>query len=145
MSAAINQVHHKILIVDDDIDLLMLFERRLAKEGYQIETDASLPEAEEQIAFFDPELILLDVNIKGEDGRQLCWKLKHSPDFNSIKVVLMSGYDCSVTRAALFGADDMVAKPLQTDYLLQRIVHVLSPENDPEIAAILKPFTDSFK
>jgi DNA-binding response OmpR family regulator len=143
MSAAINQIHHKILIVDDDIDFLMLLERRLAKEGYQIETAASLPEAEELIAFFDPELILLDVNVKGQDGRQLCWKLKHSPLFNAIKIIIISGYDCSATRAAIFGADDMIAKPLQTDYLLQRMEQALSPDTNDAIASFLKPFTDS--
>ena len=140
MSAAMNRIRHKILIVDDDIDFLMLLERRLAKEGYQIETAASLPEAEELIAFFEPQLILLDVNIKGDDGRQLCWKLKHCPDFNTIKIVLMSGYDCSITRAALFGADDMVAKPIQFDYLLQRITYVLNPQSESMVSAFLKPF-----
>ena len=76
MSAIEKRNPNRILIIDDDIDLLMLLERRLVQEGYDIETAASLPEAEELIPSFRPQLVLLDINVKGEDGRILCWQLK---------------------------------------------------------------------
>jgi len=117
MHAACDQAGHRILVVDDDIDMLMLLERYLKQHGYMVETAASLPEAEELTALFNPHLILLDININGYDGRQLCWKVKHQPA-NTTKVVLMSGYDCSSSRAALFGADGMIAKPASLEYLL---------------------------
>lgn len=116
----------RILIVDDDIDLLMLLERMLLKQGYSIETAASLREAEEVLLYFSPHLVLLDINIKGEDGRQLCWKLKHDST-NTYKVIIMSGYDCSMSRAMLFGADDMLVKPFHTDFLVQRVEQQLHP------------------
>ena len=125
MHAGFERVSGRILIVDDDIDLLMLLERRLLKEGYTVETACSLPEAEEIIDFYAPQLVLLDININGEDGRQLCWKLKHAAESPDVRVIVMSGYDLSASRSVLFGADEMVTKPLQTDYLLQRIqVHL---------------------
>ena len=125
MHAGSERVSGRILIVDDDIDLLMLLERRLLKEGYTVETACSLPEAEEIIDFYAPQLVLLDININGEDGRQLCWKLKHAAEGPDVRVIVMSGYDLSASRSVLFGADEMVTKPLQTDYLLQRIqVHL---------------------
>jgi DNA-binding response OmpR family regulator len=125
MHAGFERVSGRILIVDDDIDLLMLLERRLLKEGYTVETACSLPEAEEIIDFYTPQLVLLDININGEDGRQLCWKLKHAAEGPDVRVIVMSGYDLSASRSVLFGADEMVTKPLQTDYLLQRIqVHL---------------------
>src|SRR6187200_1403252 len=97
----------RILIIDDDIDLLMLFERSLVKEGYWVEAAASLPEAEEVIYAFQPHLVLLDINVNGEDGRQLCWKLKKQMGEKAIKVIIISGYDYSAGRAVLFGADDL--------------------------------------
>ena len=113
-----NERHPKrILIIDDDIDLLMLLERGLVKEGYRVEAAASLPEGEEVIASFQPDLILLDINVNGEDGRQLCWKLKKQAGENTVKVIIISGYDYSAGRAVLFGADDLLAKPFQFDYL----------------------------
>ena len=118
----------RIVIVDDDIDLLMLMERQLQKHHYNIETAASLPEAEEIINNFQPHLVILDVNVKGEDGRQLCWKLKNGTPYD-IKVIIMSGYDVNMNRASLFGADEVIAKPAQFEYLLSRIEYHLEKKD----------------
>ena len=130
----------RILIVDDDLDLLMLLDRRLQKEGYEIETAASLPEAEEIISTFCPHLLLLDINVNGEDGRQLCWRLKKSEIYKEMKVLIMSGYDFSTGRAALFGADSLLPKPLHTDILVHIIAEHLNPKpvNDIVPLALLK-------
>jgi DNA-binding response OmpR family regulator len=124
----------RILIVDDDLDLLMLLDRRLQKEGYEIETAASLPEAEEIIATFSPHLLLLDINVKGEDGRQLCWRLKKSEIYKEIKVLIMSGYDYSTSRAALFGADNLLPKPLHTDILVHLVEAHLNSKTGQELS-----------
>jgi DNA-binding response OmpR family regulator len=111
----------RILILDDDVDLLMLLERRLQKEGYELETAISLPEAEEIIPYFGPHLVLLDINVNGNDGRQLCWKLKKQWPEDDVKVIIISGFDFDPRRAALFGADDVLPKPLNVEFMLQRI------------------------
>jgi DNA-binding response OmpR family regulator len=128
MCAAYTDEPKRVLVIDDDIDLLMLLERRLVREGYAVETAASLPEAEEVISFFEPHLVLLDINVNGEDGRKLCWKLKKGDHPFYVKVIMMSGYDCNTSRAILFGADEMLAKPLHTDYLVHRIGLLLHPK-----------------
>jgi DNA-binding response OmpR family regulator len=139
MSAAHCVDAHRILIADDDIDWLMLLERQLVKEGYVVETAASLAEAEELCVYFEPHLVLLDININGLDGRQLCWQLKHSPDTAGVKVLLMSGYDCSLSRAALFGADGVIAKPVPLAFLLQ-LLHVhLPPQYAPHTSSGIPP------
>lgn len=125
MCAAFRDESPRVLVIDDDIDLLMLLERRLEREGYAVETAASLAEAEELIGFFEPHVVLLDINVNGEDGRKLCWKLKKGDAPHKVKVIMMSGYDCNTSRAVLFGADEMLAKPLHTDYLLHRLEHHL--------------------
>jgi DNA-binding response OmpR family regulator len=121
MCAEFRRLPKRILIIDDDLDLLMLLERQLDKQGYAVETAASLPEAEEILPQFLPDLVLLDININGEDGRQLCWKLKNSDDYPHSKVIIISGYDYSTGRAFLFGADDMLPKPFHMEYLLHRV------------------------
>ncbi|HTM90939.1 MAG TPA: response regulator [Flavisolibacter sp.] len=121
MCAMKAEVSKRILIVDDDIDLLMLLERKLKQEGYETETAISLPEAEELIVYFDPHLVLLDVNLRGEDGRQLCWKIKHQPVYRIAKVLIISGFDYNPSRAAIFGADDILPKPFHMEFLLNRI------------------------
>lgn len=88
----------KVLVIDDDLDLLMLLERKLVQEGYDVETAVSLAEAEDLISFSTPDLVLLDINVQGEDGRQLCFKLKKLHQQAPVKVVLMSGYDADAGR-----------------------------------------------
>ena len=121
----------KILLVDDDIDLLMLLERKLQRSGYIIESAASMPEAEYVLSLFKPHLIILDINVAGEDGRQLCWKIKNTGDNRDAKVILMSGYNYSINRQLLFGADDFVAKPFQSEYLMRTMEALLNGEKLP--------------
>ena len=116
-----NRIAGRILVIDDDIDLLMLLERSLQKNNYIVETAASLAEGRELLNQFYPDLILLDINLKGEDGRQLCWSIKNSSSKFCPKVIMMSGYDYKSSVASLFGADEFIAKPIITDYLLYRI------------------------
>jgi len=95
-----------------------------------VDTAVSISEAEEIIPSFLPHLVLLDINLKGADGRQLCWKLKKIYG-NSMKVIIMSGYDYNQVMSVLFGADDLLAKPLHTDFLLHRIGLHLLPSSKP--------------
>jgi DNA-binding response OmpR family regulator len=112
----------RIMVIDDDIDLLMLLERSLQKHGYLVETAASLPEAEEIIPEFLPDLVLLDINVKGQDGRKLCWKLKNTSLLLNPKVIIMSGFDLNSRLTYLFGADDMLVKPFPLEYLFHRML-----------------------
>ncbi|GAB4093648.1 response regulator [Flaviaesturariibacter terrae] len=115
----------RLFIIDDDVDLLMLLERRLSAAGYLVETAASLTEAEERRHEFAPHLYLVDINLSGDDGRQLCWKIKMVEGARGVKVLLHTGYDCHSGRAALFGADEVLAKPVPVEYLLMRIQYHL--------------------
>lgn len=111
----------RVLVVDDDIDLLMLLERKLQQQGYKVESAVSLAEAEYVVSQFKPDLVLIDINLSGDDGRQLCWKIKHPTDGRQTKVILMSALYYPTSRTLLFGADDFIAKPFVTEFLLQKI------------------------
>lgn len=122
----------RILLVDDDIDLLMLLERKLQRSGYLIESAASLPEAEYVLSLFKPDVVLLDINVAGEDGRQLCWKIKHSDLNRKAKVVLMSGYNYPIGGPLSFGADDYIAKPFESEFLVNKVAGLLNGQTAPE-------------
>ena len=111
----------RVLVVDDDIDLLMLLERKLQQQGYKVESAVSMAEAEYVAAQFKPDLVLIDINLSGDDGRQLCWKIKHPTDGRQTKVILMSALYYPTSRTLLFGADDFIAKPFVTEFMLQKI------------------------
>lgn len=119
----------RVLVVDDDIDLLMLLERKLQQNGYKVESAGSLAEAEYVFSLFKPDLVLIDINIAGEDGRQLCWKIKHAANGYKTKVILMSALYYPTSRALLFDADDFIAKPFASEFLMQKITGVC--QGDP--------------
>jgi DNA-binding response OmpR family regulator len=129
----------RILLVDDDIDLLMLLERKLQRSGYVIESAASMPEAEYVLSLFKPDVVILDINVAGDDGRQLCWKIKNTGDNRNARVILMSGYNYTINRQLLFGADDYVAKPFQSEYLLQKVESQLNNEAGAEPILLFTP------
>ena len=129
----------RILLVDDDIDLLMLLERKLQKSGYVIESAASMPEAEYVLSLFKPNIVILDINVAGDDGRQLCWKIKNTGDNRNAKVILMSGYNYPINKQLLFGADDYLAKPFQSEYLLKKVESLLSEQPVPEPILLFHP------
>lgn len=116
-----SQTTQRVLVIDDDIDLLMLLERKLRQQGYIVESAVSLAEAEDIVSLFKPNLMLIDINVAGEDGRQLCWKIKHGANADGIKVILMSALYYPTTRTLLFGADDFIAKPFASEFLMQKI------------------------
>jgi DNA-binding response OmpR family regulator len=120
----------RVLVVDDDIDLLMLLERKLQQNGYVVESAGSLSEAEYILSLFKPDLVLIDINVAGEDGRQLCWKIKHTAQAGKPKVVLMSGLYYPLNKVMLFGADDFIAKPFPPEFVQQKITS-LFVQNSP--------------
>jgi CheY-like chemotaxis protein len=72
--------------------------------------------------------------VSGEDGRQLCWKIKHAPELSKTNVVLMSGLFCPTNRVMRFGADDYVAKPFPPEFVQQKITDLFQPkEPDMEL------------
>ena len=129
----IETMKQSILVIDDDLDLLMLLERILIEEGYYVETAANIHEAEEILSEIAPQLVLLDINVNGEDGRKLCWEIKNSGLYRPMKVIIMWAYDINTGRAILFGADDLLPKPFELEFLLYKIRYYLQQETGVQL------------
>lgn len=111
----------KILVVDDDLDILLVMQALLKMNGYEV---AVTPKGEEAIPLatsFRPQLILLDVRLSGYDGREICTALKADPLTQHIPVVMVSAHSSGVTEFERYGADDFIAKPFDVKHLLGRI------------------------
>ncbi len=82
----------KILVIDDDKDLLDITQTLLVKQGFEVETNASWDDALQKIETFQPQLILLDVFLNGIDGLDICKQLQSMPHTKHIPVMIFSGY-----------------------------------------------------
>ncbi|MDE3183261.1 MAG: response regulator [Bacteroidota bacterium] len=117
----------KILILDDDQDLLSIVKSLLKKNGFDVWAFANWQKAWEDIKRNKPNLILLDVFLKGMDGMDVCKKLKASTLTRNIPVIMFSSYpNIAETAIAEFGADEFIAKPFEVNEMVRKIKEVLS-------------------
>jgi len=112
----------KILILDDDNDILEILSLLLVEDGYQIKTLSCGETVFEEIQDFQPDLILMDVMLAGMDGRSICRSVKQNQLTSFLPVILISGTHDLDKSLHLPGApNDFVAKPFDIDYLLNKI------------------------
>jgi len=114
----------KILIVEDDPDICDLLKRVLESDGYEVETASDSAGALKAVAIGVPDLVLLDVVLGGDDGRDLLVKLREKSD---VPAVFLTGRGLEGDRIAglRMGADDYIVKPFSRGELTARIETVL--------------------
>jgi two-component system phosphate regulon response regulator PhoB len=115
----------KILVIDDDADLLFLGSSMLRQKGYDVFSLARPENIPEIIKSFRPDLILLDIKLGEADGRKICLELKNNPETRAIKVILYSAFPETSIDVLKYGADDFVLKPYDFKHLVNKIDHHL--------------------
>ena len=116
----------KILILDDDKDLLTVFKSLLKKKGFDVFAHSEWSGAWNAVKAYKPHLILLDVFMKGIDGIDACKKLKASSFTRNIPIIMLSSYpDIADTAINESGADDFIAKPFETSEIIRKIQKLL--------------------
>lgn len=121
---SMDQQAKKILVVDDDPDILDALQILLEFAGYDVKTTEKGDYAEN---LHDtngglPDLIILDVLLSGKDGRLICQKLKSQQDTKHIPIIMISAHPNAKQSVAAVGADDFMAKPFDIDELLAIVV-----------------------
>jgi DNA-binding response OmpR family regulator len=111
----------KVLIVDDDIDILTVVQMLLKMNNYTVAAISKWQDVPKTIENFSPDLILLDVALSGADGRDICKRLKKSNDTQSIPVILFSAHLDLASDTCGCMADGLITKPFETSYLLDTI------------------------
>lgn len=112
----------KILIVDDDNDILEIVALLLAERGYEVRVSNHGENIFDDIHDFEPGLVLMDVMLGDMDGRAICKDLKNNPQTCSLPVILISGTHDLIESLDLPGApDDFIAKPFDIDKLYTKI------------------------
>lgn len=117
----------KVLIADDEPNIVISLEFLMRHGGYQVETAADGEEALRRIATFRPDLILLDVMLPLRDGFEVCQKIRENPDWNDLKIVMLTakGREVEVAKGLALGADAYITKPFATKDLLTRVGRLL--------------------
>ncbi len=111
----------KILIIDDDHDVLNAVSFLLIIHGLSVETASSVEIITNKIDAFKPDVILLDVALNGEDGRNVCRKLKNDSLYKNIRLILFSAHLRVSSDFKDCLADDFIEKPFEIEELLHKI------------------------
>ena len=113
----------KILIADDEPDILEIIQFNLQQEGYEVITAKNGDEAIEQAKKHQPDLIILDIMMPGKNGIEVCNILRRHPAFNETLIIFLSALSDEVTeiRGLETGADDYLTKPISPKILASKI------------------------
>ena len=115
----------KILLVDDNEDLLKITQIILKAQGYETFLATTIEEASRKIKIHQPALILQDISVcEKDDGRAHCQKLKEEAATKGIRVILMSGSEYDGTE--LINADDFLQKPFDFTELIEKVTYQIN-------------------
>lgn len=117
----------KILVVEDEEDILELLRFNLAKEGFAVSSALTGEDGLKKARAEMPELLLLDLLLPGMDGLQVAKRLKEDPATRNIPIVMLTakGEEADIVAGLELGADDYITKPFSKKVLVARLRAVL--------------------
>jgi len=122
-----NIQRRSLLLVDDDPEILTLLQAKLAKEPFELLTAVEGESALNIVRTQKPDLVVLDVNLPGLSGLEVCRSIRSDKDTRDIPIIILSGRSEEIDRVLglEFGAHDYVTKPFNPQELILRINNVL--------------------
>jgi len=130
--------NEKILLVDDEQDIIEFIGYNLTKEGYDVTSATSGKEAIEIAKKIKPDLIILDVMMPEMDGIETCQEIREIEELKNTLIAFLSarGEDYSQVAGFDAGADDYIAKPIKPRLLVSRVKAILRRKSGEENVAI---------
>jgi two-component system alkaline phosphatase synthesis response regulator PhoP len=128
----------KVLIADDEPDILEILKYNLVNEGYQVYTAKDGDEAIEKAKFAQPDLVVLDIMMPKKSGVEVCQILRAQPAFKNTLILFLTALNDEGTqiRGLETGADDYVSKPISTKVFLSRVNALFRRVNKTEAKTI---------
>ncbi|RXR20747.1 response regulator transcription factor [Flavobacterium amnicola] len=127
----------KILLVDDEVDILEIVGYNLTQEGYQIFTAENGKKAVEKAKKHLPHLIIMDVMMPEMDGMEACEIIRRVPELSNTIITFLTARNEDYSQVAGFdaGADDYIAKPIKPKVLVSKVKALLRRFKDEEVSS----------
>ncbi|OWK47494.1 response regulator [Fimbriiglobus ruber] len=129
---ALESGKRKVLLVDDDIDLVELIHKVLEEDGrFEVRIAANGFDAGMMVKEYRPELIILDVMLPDINGKEVCHRVRSDASLEEVRIICMSGMveEDKIQELRLAGADDFLRKPFDLDVLIEMMCHQLEMES----------------
>jgi DNA-binding response OmpR family regulator len=118
----------KILIVDDEENIVISLEFLIEQAGYELQIAKNGEEALAQVASFAPDLMLLDVMMPKINGFEVCRRVREMPEGQQLKIIMLTakGREVEITKGLAMGADTYITKPFSTKELMAQVRQMLN-------------------
>jgi len=120
----------KILLVDDEPNILLSLQFLMKRAGYQVTTACDGEMALRQVAAEQPDLMLLDINMPKLNGYDVCERIRANAAWQTIRIVLLTakGREVEKEKGLALGADDYITKPFSNQELIDKVQALLSQQ-----------------
>ena len=124
----------KVLVVDDEPDIVEILKYNLQKEGYDVATAEDGIKAVKTAIKFQPDVILLDIMMPNQDGVETCLQIRQIPELKHAYIIFLTARMEEYSEVAAFdvGADDYITKPIKPRALMSRIAALFRRESKKE-------------
>ena len=116
----------RVLVVDDNSDILDVVRIFLESNGYEVLTINNGDNILNDVVNYSPQIILLDVYLRGSNGVEICNHLKSNPSTKNIPVIMFSAQTTDYLILRKCAADDFIEKPFDEKILVEKINHLLN-------------------
>lgn len=118
----------KVLIADDEPNIVTALEFLLKRAGYDVRCATSGDEALALVESYAPDLVLIDIMMPGKSGYEVCQRMRERPEWRHIKIVMVTakGREAEVSKGMSLGADLYVTKPFSTQELIAAVDRLLA-------------------
>lgn len=114
---------YDVLVVDDEPNIVLSLKFLISQQGYEVRTASNGEEALRSLEDKVPDLILLDIMMPKPDGYEVCQKIRATPEWKDIPVIMLTakGRDVEKQKGFAMGADDYITKPFSTQELVLKV------------------------
>jgi two-component system response regulator VicR len=116
----------RILILDDNLDILEIVEEVLQYEGYEVSATREKSEFDERLKNWKPDLIILDFKLDGCNGGEICTEIKRNEATRHVPVILFSAYFSNEEELRRYECDAVIMKPFDLEILSERVKTILN-------------------
>ena len=128
---ALESGKRKVLLVDDDVEVVEMMTRFLVEDGrFEIRVATNGFDAGMMVKDYRPDIMVLDVMLPDINGKEVCHRVRADPSMEDVRIICISGLieEDKVQELKLAGADDFLAKPFDVDHLIEKMCAQLDIE-----------------
>jgi DNA-binding response OmpR family regulator len=124
---------HRILIVDDEPNIVLALELLMKKEGYEVHTVDDGERAVQAAKELQPDLILLDIMMPKMDGYEVCQRIRSDALLKDVSIIMLTakGREVEREKGLALGADHYITKPFSTRQVVMKVKEILAARSGP--------------